>query len=233
MPWSVPIANYMIKHPEKYSEEKRYKWALMIINSMRRRSFTKTKVYGKENIPNKENQSGGTIFYANHQGKYDALGILLAMEKPCSVLWGKISAEKFVARQVCQLVDGVVIDLDDMKDKVTSILKVIEKVKTGKNMLIFPEGGYEEDTHNNLQEFKAGCFSCSLKTKTPIVPIAIYDSYKAMNGNSFWPATTEIHFLEPIYYEEYGELKKNELAELVKSRIQEKMDEIKNKRKMN
>ena len=52
------------------------------------------------------------------------------------------------------------------------------------------------------------------------------DSYKALNGNSLKKCTTQIHYLTPILYEEYKDLKKTEISELVKSRIQTKLDEI-------
>ena len=79
----IPRANYMIKHKEKYTEQQRYAFAMKIENHMRRRARTKTDVYGRENLP----QDGGYIMYANHQGKYDALGIMLAHPKPCAMLW--------------------------------------------------------------------------------------------------------------------------------------------------
>lgn len=164
--------------------------------------------------------------HPNHQGKYDALGIILAQEKPCGVLWGKKQAERLMSRQVCGLIDAVVIDLDNNRDKVRAIMDVTRQVKSGRNFLIFPEGGYT-DNKNELQEFQAGCFSCSLQTKTPIVPIALFDSYKSMNSNTFERVDTQVHFLKPILYSEYGELKKKEVAKLVKSRIEERMAQIK------
>lgn len=72
--------------------------------------------------------------------------------------------------------------------------------------------------------------ACALKAKKPIVPVAIYDSYKAMNSNTFEKVVTEVHFLEPILYEEYDCLKKNEVAELVKARIESKIKEIERKK---
>lgn len=79
---TVPIANHVIDHKEKYSAARRFKLACRMINHMRRCSRTATRVYGVENIPKEK----GIIFYSNHQGKYDALGILLALKRPCGVL---------------------------------------------------------------------------------------------------------------------------------------------------
>ena len=91
-----------------------------------------------------------------------------------------------------------------------------------------PEGGYT-DNKNEHQEFQSGCFDCSLKSKKPILPVAIYDSYKAMNSNSFKKVITQVHFLKPIYFDEYGHMNKTEIAGLVKERIREKLETIKKK----
>ena len=197
---AVPKANKMIANKSSHSAEERFVYAKWIINYMRKHARTRTKVYGRENIPTDSNY----IMYPNHQGKYDALGIILAQEKPCGVLWGKKQAERLMSRQVCGLIDAVVIDLDNNRDKVRAIMDVTRQVKSGRNFLIFPEGGYT-DNKNELQEFQAGCFSC----------------------NTFEKVDTQVHFLKPILYSEYGELKKKEVAELVKNRIAERMAQIK------
>lgn len=220
--FTVPLANYVINHKEIYSVEQRFELARRMINHMRRCSRTATRVYGKENIPKED----GAIFYSNHQGKYDALGILLALEKPCGVLWEKKQANRLLGKQVCRLLEGVDIDLEDPRDKVRSIHKVTDAVKAGRDFLIFPEGGYKNN-RNELQEFQSGCFACSLRSRGPVVPVVIYDSYKAMNSNTFEKVITQVHFLKAIFYEEYCSLTKQQLADLVKSRIAEKLEEIK------
>jgi len=219
---TVPVANYVIGHKEKYSAMQRFKLAYRMINHMRRCSRTATRVYGVENIPREK----GSIFYSNHQGKYDALGILLALKRPCGVLWEKKQANRLLSKQVCRLLEGVDIDLTDPRDKVRSIHKVTEAVKGGRDFLIFPEGGYTNN-HNELQQFQSGCFSCSLRSRGPVVPVVIYDSYRAMNSNTFEKVITQVHFLKAILFEEYGSLTKQQVAELVKSRIAERLEEIK------
>ena len=74
--------------------------------------------------------------------------------------------------------------------------------------------------------FKAGSFKIALKTKAPIVPVALIDSYKVFNSFCLGPVTTQVHYLKPILYDEYGGLKTHEIADLVKVRIQEKLDEV-------
>ena len=219
--YAVPKSRYYIRHREKYTVEDCYRLARRIMDFMRRRSRTETVAYGKENLP----KEGSYIMYSNHQGKYDALGILLTHDDPCAVLWEMHAARRFPAREVNGLLRGKEIDLGSLRASVRAINEVAREVSEGRKYLIFPEGGYK-DNGNNLQEFKDGCFLCALKSHAPIVPVAIYDSYRAMDTNTFEKVTTEVHYLEPIGYEVYGTMKRNEIAALVKSRISDKIDEI-------
>lgn len=221
----VPKMNRWNAHPEKHTLEQRYALARTIMTKLRTHSKTITDIYGLENLPKAED--GGYIMYANHQGRYDALGILLAHDEPCSALWIEHSAKKFLARHVCALIGGKTIDTDKMLDVARTLRELTNEVIEGRKYLIFPEGMYD-DNKNTLHEFKHGCFTCSLRSKTPIVPVTVYDSWKSMNTNSFKRVKTQVHFLKPIPYEEYGHLKPTEIAELVKSRIQAKLDEISN-----
>ncbi|MDY2888214.1 MAG: 1-acyl-sn-glycerol-3-phosphate acyltransferase, partial [Candidatus Caccosoma sp.] len=105
---------------------------------------------------------------------------------------------------------------------------VANDIKNGKNYLIFPEG-YYKDNKNTLQDFHSGCLNVVYQSKCPIVPICLYDTYKVYNVNSLKKVSCEVHYLKPIYYDEYCNLRKHELIKLVKSRIQEKIDELNNK----
>ena len=77
--YAVPKAEYMLRHPEKYTDKDKYDFAMQIVKHMKRRARTTTDVYGIENIPDEH----GYIIYGNHQGKYDALGILRSLAECC------------------------------------------------------------------------------------------------------------------------------------------------------
>ena len=210
-----------MNHPEKYNREDKYRLAQHIMDHMRRRGRTKTEVFGLDNLPN----DTGYIIYPNHQGKYDALGIMLYHDEPMAVLMEKKQSEKIVAKQVIDLVEGKRLDFDDPRQQLRVLNEIGHEVAAGRKYLIFPEGKWG-DNKNKLQKFNSGCFRCSIASKTPIVPCVLVDSYKALNGNSLKKCTTQIHYLTPITYEEYKDLKKTEISELVKTRIQTKLDEI-------
>lgn len=164
--------------------------------------------------------------YPNHQGKYDALGIIYTHRKPCSLVMDKAKSNTILVREFVDLVQGKRLDKKDVRQALTVINEVSAEVKRGKRYILFPEGGYEFNNKNRVCDFKAGSFKIALKTKAPIIPVALIDSYKVFNSFKLGPVTTQVHYLKPIFFEEYGGLKTHEIAALVKSRIQEKINEI-------
>lgn len=53
------------------------------------------------------------------------------------------------------------------------------------------------------------------------MPVALIDSYKAFDTGSIDELTVQVHFLKPLYYEEYKDMKTTEIAAEVKQRIEE------------
>ena len=56
--------------------------------------------------------------------------------------------------------------------------------------------------------------------------MALIDSYKPFELNSIRPVKTQVHFLPPIYYEEYKELSTAELAKITRERIVEVINKV-------
>ena len=101
---------------------------------------------------------------------------------------------------------------------------ITKEVKNGRNYLIFAEGTRSKNG-NHPQEFKGGSFKAAMKAKCPIVPVALIDTYKAFDTGSVAPLTVQVHFLEPIPYEEYKEMKSTEIAAEVKRRIEKNIQQ--------
>ena len=166
------------------------------------------------------------MMYPNHQGKYDALGIIYTHKKPCSIVMDRAKSNTILVREFIDLLQGKRLDKKDVRQALTIINEVSEDVKKGKRYILFPEGGYDFSNRNNVCNFKAGSFNIALKTKAPIIPVAVIHSYKVFNSVNLGPVKTQLHYLKPILLDEYGSLKTHEIAELVQRRIQEKIDSI-------
>lgn len=165
------------------------------------------------------------MMYPNHQGKYDVLGIIYTHKQPCSFVIDKRKSHTILVREVVDLVQGKRLEKNNPRQGIHIINDVAEEVKNGKRYVLFPEGGYKFNNRNKICNFKAGSFKIALKSHMPIVPIALIDSYKVFNSFHFGPITTSIYYLNPITYEEYKDMRTQEIAALVKSRIEEKLKE--------
>ena len=213
------VCTHMNKHPEKYNELDKYRQVQKIIYKLIKNSRTETIAFGTENLP----KEGPYILFANHQGKYDGLGVVATHMNPLTIIMDKRKADMIVAKQMMPLIGGRGIDLEDPKQQIKTLMGVTKDLKEGKTYLIFPEGGYK-DNKNTLQEFKTGVFKCAYDSKCTVVPVTLIDSYKGLSGNSLKKVTTQVHYLKPIPYDEYKDMKRGDFAELVKARIQETLD---------
>lgn len=205
---------YKAKHAEKYTEEECYAYARLAIRRMMRAGHISTKRYGAENLP----AEGGYMLFPNHQGKYDALGIMYAHEKPCSVVIDDAKSHGILVKQFIDLVHGKRMIKDDLRQSVNIIKELAEDTKKGRRFIIFPEGGYYRN-HNTVGAFKPGSFKSAVKARVPIVPVALVDSYKAFEEWTLRPVETQVHFLKAIYYEEYKGMTTAQIADMVKDRI--------------
>ena len=225
--WRVPGAWIKLcryaKDTDKYSELEKWQHIQYILKLAVKTGNIDLQVYGVENIP-KEN---GFLLYGNHQGLFDVLAIAATCDNPIGAVLKKELAEIPFLKQIKECTNSFAMDRDDIKQSMEVIVNVIKEVKKGRNYLIFPEGTRSK-MGNKMLEFHGGSFKCALKTKCPVIPIALIDSYKVLDQKGCKPAKVQIHYLEPILYEEYKDLNTIELASLVRSRIEETINQYAN-----
>ena len=211
----VPKMSYYARHGEKYDEETCYRMAQVMIEHVKKRGRIETVASGMENLPTE----GGYIMFANHQGKYDALGVISVHEKPCTYVMDAKRSHLFIVTQLCELLKAKRLDKTDLRQQVQVINDVATEIKAGRRYILFPEGGYGHN-HNSLRGFLPGSFKIAQKAKCPIVPVALKNCFVPFDSNTVRPVTVEVHFLDPIPYEEYQGMKTTEIAEMVKKRIE-------------
>lgn len=209
-----------VRHPEKYSEEDRYSLALRMINIIKFTGMIRTVAEGTENLP----EDGGYFLYPNHQGKYDVLGIMYTHKKPVSFIIDDKASHGILIREFTDLMRGGRLILEDLRQNIELFKEMSSRVARGEKCIIFPEGVYGKGKGNELTDFKPGSFKLAKMAKAPIVPVAIFDSYKAFNHETIGPVTTRVRYLSPIRYEEFAHMSTPDLAKLVRARIQEAMD---------
>lgn len=198
-----------------YDLEKSYAFVKKVTKAANHAGRVTIESHGLENIPTEN----GFIFFPNHQGLFDVLVFLESCPVPFSFVIKKEASNVILLKQVIAALRSIVIDREDIRQSMEVINLVSEEVKKGRNFLIFPEGTRSK-MGNRLLPFKGGTFKSAVKSKCPIVPCALIDSFKPFDENSIARVTVKLIYLPPIFYEEYASMKTPEIANMVKSRIE-------------
>ena len=222
--WHVPgawfkLCNYA-KHTDEYPEEEKYAHIQFILKRAIIGGNVDLKVTGLENIP----EENGFMLYSNHQGMFDVLAIAATCNNPIGAVLKKELYNVPLLHQIAVCTKSFAMDREDVRQSLTVIQNVTEEVKNGRNYLIFPEGTRSK-LGNEMLEFHGGSFRCATKSKCTVLPVALIDSFKVLDQKGSKPVSMQLHYLKPIPYEEYQNMKPAELAALVKERIAEKIQE--------
>jgi 1-acyl-sn-glycerol-3-phosphate acyltransferase len=149
-------------------------------------SGIKLKVRGLENIP--KNQP--LIIVANHQGAAD-IPVLLGNIPVCFRF--AVKKELFglpVFGWYLRQAGYFPIDRALILSAYKMVEKIIEILKTGESVMIFPEGTRSRD--GSLGEFKRGSLMAALKAGVPILPVAIDGSYNIMPRGTWLVRPTKV-----------------------------------------
>ena len=222
--WVVPSAWFKLCHNAKNTdtvpEIDRWKHIQYILNRAITGGNVELKVTGLENIP----QNESFMMYANHQGMFDVLAIAATCPVPLGAVLKKELYNVPFLHQIALCTKSFAMDREDVRQSLTVIQNVTEEVKNGRSYLIFPEGTRSK-LGNEMLEFHGGSFRCATKSKCPVLPVALIDSFKVLEEKGSKPISMQLHYLKPIPYAEYQNLKPAELAALVKEQIADKIQE--------
>ena len=82
------------------------------------------------------------------------------------------------------------IDREGTRKTVEAMNDAARKIREGMSVVIFPEGSRSPD--GSIQPFKKGGFTLAIKSKVPIVPIAIHGSRDIMPKDRLTASSGEI-----------------------------------------
>lgn len=164
-------------------------------------------------------KDGPYIFMSNHQGSYDIFSILGYL--PFQFKW--LAKKELFAIPVLgwgmTAVGYISIDRAGTRETVEAMNKAARKIRQGMSMVIFPEGSRSPD--GSIQPFKKGGFTLAIKSKVPIVPVAIAGSREIIPKDQWTvsPGDIRIQIGQPIETEHCSMKDRNSLMERVREAI--------------
>lgn len=216
--WFYKLKSYANK--DKYPTiDEGYQFVHRVAKIIVKKARVDLQCYGLENLP----EEGGYFVTPNHQGLFDIVALFATHEKTLKYVLKKELCSTILIKDVVRVLEFYPLDRSSIRDGAKMVKTVSQEINAGANYCIFPEGTRSKN-QNHLGEFKGGTFKIATKTKCPIVPVAMIDCFKVFDNNTIKKETAQIHYLKPIYYDEYKDLKTNEIASLVQQRIEECME---------
>ncbi|MEO7646797.1 MAG: lysophospholipid acyltransferase family protein [Gemmatimonadaceae bacterium] len=158
------------------------------------------------------------IFIGNHVSWFDVLASAAVLPR------GKYVAKAELFRipvfgQAIRWVGMIAIERENRKSAFGSLERAAAKIRDGNPVVVFPEG--TRGDNYALRSFKKGPFVLAITAGVPIVPMVIHGTIERMRRGSWQihPGAIEVTFLEPIPTARYTYDDREELVELVRSRM--------------
>ena len=206
------------KHPEKYPRELRFGKMRDLSKRIIRALGGEVHVFGLENIPTDTN----FCMVSNHMSMIDPLPFMVNYEKPLTFV-GKIELSKMpMVPAAFKSIEGEYIDRDNLRQSLKVMLRVEDDLKKHeKSWMIFPEGTRIRDQLLPVGTFHPGTFRPATKAGVPIVPAAIYGSFRLLKAKpQFKKYPIFISILKPLMPEDYAAIPTSDIATLTHDAIQ-------------
>ncbi|MBI5660791.1 MULTISPECIES: AMP-binding protein [Ignavibacterium] len=180
-----------IKLPQSWFTHNLMKHAAKIFLNL----YFRLKSEGLENIP-----EGPFILAPNHQSFLDGLFVAVFLKNKMLKKTYFYAKEKHVQNRILKFIadksNVIVMDLSDLK---SSLQKLAEVLRNGRNLIIFPEG--TRSFTGELGDFKKTFAILSRELNIPVVPVAIDGAVKALPRGTIIPRPfkkVRVKFLKPI-----------------------------------
>ena len=218
------IANYLVyfkrwaKHIEKYPREKRFNRVRNLCRAISRALSVDINVFGLENLPLDKN----FCIVSNHMSAFDPLPFMINYEKPLTFVGKKELMDAPLLPKVMTVLEAEYLDRDDLRQSLKVMLRVEDDLKNNqKSWMIFPEGTRIHDQMLPVGEFHHGTFRPATKAGVPIIPAAIYGSFRVLKAKpQFKKYPVSISFLKPLMPKDYAHMHTSDIALKVHDDIQ-------------
>jgi 1-acyl-sn-glycerol-3-phosphate acyltransferase len=127
------------------------------------------RITGKEKVPT----TGGVLLCPNHVCDADPALIYIAMPRPAHFMAKAELFDMKILGWVIRTCRAFPIKRDSA-DR-SALRRAEELLKSGEAVVVFPEGGGNHE--NTLQPLQPGALLLALRTKVPVVPVAIKNAY--------------------------------------------------------
>jgi 1-acyl-sn-glycerol-3-phosphate acyltransferase len=142
---------------------------------------TGIEVQGLENLPRR----GPVVMVANHASYLDSLVLATAIPWHFSYVAKRELLDSFALRLPLKRLDTLFVERFDVQRSATEASQVVEFVRSGRSLVVFPEGTF--DRMPGLLPFRMGAFVAAAQAGVPVVPVTIRGTRSMLRSGSWFP----------------------------------------------
>lgn len=163
------------------------------------------------------------IVMSNHQSHLDVAAVLSVLPFGVRSLVKKELRWIPIFGWALSATGHIYVDRKNREKSFESIRRAAQRVREGRNVLVFPEGtrGYGR----GLLPFKKGGFVLAIESQAPILPIAVVGTERILPKKGFWvtPGPVRMVVGSPILTQGYTYESRDALIEEVRKAIEKQM----------
>lgn len=181
-------------------------------------------VFFKVNIDTRIDWSKPMVLCPNHTSFLD----ITALTFLCPTAFSFIGKAELLNNPVTRIFFKT-IDIPVLRESKISSFRAFQRanelIRSGRIVVIFPEGKIDDAFPPRIHPFKSGAFRIATQNDVPIVPIVIENAWRHFfdDGAKYgsYPGVIRIHVLEPIDTAHFDDTNANALEQIVFDRMRE------------
>jgi 1-acyl-sn-glycerol-3-phosphate acyltransferase len=131
----------------------------------------KLTVKGLENI----DLNRPYIYVSNHASMVDIPTVIVALNGKVNIVFKKELTRVPLWGWALRFGHFIMIDRSNPRDAMASIERAAQTIRSGQSVILFPEG--TRSTDGKLQQFKRGAFTLAAKSRVPVVPMILNNTF--------------------------------------------------------
>lgn len=172
-----------------------FRWCAVVWSKIILKTFgIRLHIKGLENIDRTKHY----VFVSNHASMFDIPAVLAGIPNEVNLVFKKELSRVPIWGWALRYGHFIMIDRSNPRDAIESLDRAAQSIRNGKSVLLFAEGTRTRD--GKLQPFKRGAFTLAVKSKVPVVPVTINNTFSILPKGSLniRPRDIEVILEHPI-----------------------------------
>lgn len=219
----IIVLPFIVMHKAEAIHKKAIVWGKSLVRLL----GINITVHGTENL----HTESPVIVIVNHQGFADIPILYSALDQLQFRWMAKSSLFKIPLFGLAMRSAGYIpVERTDRKKSLDSLFKAAEEIRSGKSVIIFPEGT-RSHADGSMLSFKKGAFILAKKAAVIIQPITIWGSHRIIPPKQnrkiqrIYKQHVDVTIHEPIMPDEYKDKKPEQLSEMLYEVISKTVEE--------